>query len=77
MRLRLLQGLLVAGVMFAALRPASAVPAFSRKYKTSCVTCHTIFPKLNPFGEQFRRNGFRFPCIDSDAVKSDPVPLGA
>jgi hypothetical protein len=36
---------------------ARAVPAFARKYKTSCVTCHTIFPKLTPFGEQFRRNG--------------------
>jgi thiol-disulfide isomerase/thioredoxin len=55
---------------------AAAVPAFARKYKTSCTTCHTIFPKLNPFGEQFRRNGFRFPGIDSDVVKSEPVPLG-
>jgi thiol-disulfide isomerase/thioredoxin len=77
MRLRLVHGFVVAAVLFTGLRPASAVPAFSRKYKTSCVTCHTIFPKLNPFGEQFRRNGFRFPGIDSDAVKSEPVPLGA
>jgi hypothetical protein len=55
---------------------AAAVPAFARKYKTSCTTCHTIFPKLNPFGEQFRRNGFRFPGIDSDVVKAEPVALG-
>ena len=76
MHLRLLQALIVVGVVFAAIRPADAVPAFSRKYKTSCVTCHTVFPKLNPFGEQFRRNGFRFPGIDSDAVKAEPIPLG-
>lgn len=57
-------------------RDAGAVPAFARKYKTSCETCHTIFPKLTPFGEQFRRNGYRFPGIDSDNVKADGVPLG-
>ncbi|MBV8757641.1 MAG: hypothetical protein JO257_10210 [Deltaproteobacteria bacterium] len=55
---------------------AHAVPAFARKYKTSCVTCHTIFPKLTPFGEQFRRNGYRFPGVDSDSVKAEPIELG-
>ena len=55
---------------------AWAVPAFARKYKTSCTTCHTIFPKLTPFGEQFRRNGYRFPGVDSDNVKADPIALG-
>jgi hypothetical protein len=55
---------------------AWAVPAFARKYKTSCTTCHTIFPKLNPFGEQFRRNNFRFPGIDSDVTKAEPIALG-
>ena len=55
---------------------AWAIPAFARKYKTSCVTCHTIFPKLTPFGEQFRRNGYRFPGVDSDAIKAEPIELG-
>ena len=55
---------------------AWAIPAFARKYKTSCTTCHTIFPKLNPFGEQFRRNGYRFPGIDSDSTKAEPLALG-
>ena len=41
--------------------PARAVPVFSRKYQTSCQTCHTIFPKLNPFGQAFRFNGYRMP----------------
>jgi hypothetical protein len=55
---------------------AWAIPAFARKYHTSCQTCHTIYPKLTPFGEAFRRNGFRFPGHDSDFVKEEPVALG-
>lgn len=63
-------------IMMCGVGQAWAIPAFARKYKTSCTTCHTIFPKLSPFGEQFRRNGYRFPGIDSDAVKAEPIPLG-
>lgn len=55
---------------------AHALPAFARKYKTACTTCHIIFPKLNPFGEQFRRNGYRFPGVDSDSVKAEPIAIG-
>lgn len=55
---------------------AFAIPAFARKYGTSCLTCHTIYPKLTPFGEAFRRNGFRFPGVDSDYVKQETVALG-
>ncbi len=56
--------------------PAHAIPAFARKYGTSCLTCHTVYPKLNPFGEAFRRNGYRFPGIDTDYVKQETVALG-
>lgn len=59
-----------------ATQQSQAVPAFARKYGTSCLTCHTVYPKLNPFGEAFRRNGFRFPGVDSDFVKQDVVALG-
>jgi hypothetical protein len=55
--------------------PAQAIPAFARKYGTSCTTCHTVFPKLTPFGESFRRNGYRFPGVDSDYVKQEVVTL--
>ena len=72
---RLVSSLIVLLVVGTAAQ-AWAIPAFARKYKTSCVTCHTIFPKLPPFGEQFRRNGYRFPGIDSDSVKAEPVALG-
>ena len=67
-------------VTFAGVREAGAVPSFARKYQTSCLTCHTVFPVLNPFGEAFRRNGYRFPnqngSTDSDAVKASMIALG-
>ncbi len=56
--------------------PVLAIPAFARKYGTSCLTCHTIYPKLTPFGEAFRRDGYRFPGIDSDFVKEQIIALG-
>ena len=56
---------------------AEAIPAFARKYKTSCQTCHIIFPKLNAFGEAFRLNGYRMPNETEELVKEIPVPLGA
>ncbi len=55
---------------------AQAVPTFARKYGTACNTCHTVYPRLTPFGEAFKRNGFRFPGVDSDYVKGDVVALG-
>jgi hypothetical protein len=66
----------VLGAVILSSSPAWAIPAFARKYGTSCLTCHTVYPKLTPFGEAFRRNGYRFPGIDSDYVKQDTVPLG-
>ncbi len=65
---------------FAATREARAVPSFARKYQTGCQTCHTVYPMLNPFGEAFRRNGYRFPSrnggVDSDSEKSPMLQLG-
>jgi hypothetical protein len=70
--------LLIVGVLsiLAWSAPASAIPAFARKYGTSCTTCHTIYPKLTPFGEAFRRNGFKFPGKDEDFIKQEMIPLG-
>jgi hypothetical protein len=68
---------LAAGVIFLAAGSATAVPAFSRKYQTSCQTCHTIFPKLNPFGQAFRLNGYHLPKETEDQIKQKPVSLGA
>lgn len=35
-----------------------AIPAFARKYNMSCKTCHTPFPKLKAYGDEFAGNGF-------------------
>jgi thiol-disulfide isomerase/thioredoxin len=44
------------------------IPAFSRKYKTSCSTCHYAAPMLNGFGKAFKNNGYRYPA------GADPFP---
>jgi hypothetical protein len=56
---------------------AEAIPAFARKYRTSCQTCHIAYPKLNTFGQAFRRLGYRMPAETEDMVKELPVSLGA
>lgn len=35
-----------------------AIPAFARKYNMTCKTCHSPFPALKPYGEEFAANGF-------------------
>src|ERR1035437_7050553 len=53
------------------------IPAFSRKYQTSCATCHNNYPELNDFGLAFKKNGFKFPKDDELFVKDAPVLLGS
>ena len=38
-----------------------AIPAFARKYKFSCNTCHVAVPKLKAYGDEFAGNGFMIP----------------
>ncbi len=35
------------------------IPAFARKYGLRCSACHTVWPELNSFGQQFRDNGYQ------------------
>ena len=37
-----------------------AIPAFARKYNTTCKTCHSPFPYLKPYGDEFAANGFKW-----------------
>jgi hypothetical protein len=76
MRTNLLVGVLVSLVVLSVASRADALPAFARRYGTSCQTCHIVYPKLTPFGEAFRRNGFKFPGVDAEFVKQEQVPLG-
>ncbi len=56
---------------------AAAIPAFARKYRTACATCHSNWPELNDFGRAFKINGFKFPKDDEQFVKDPPLVLGA
>src|SRR5208337_656169 len=77
----ILSGLVMAGaviwMVLASSPKSNAIPAFSRKYQTSCTTCHNNYPELNDFGEAFKKNGFKFPKDDESFVKEPPVMLGA
>jgi hypothetical protein len=73
--------IVVASVMLTTLfvmyQEAFAFPTFSRRYSTSCITCHVLPPKLNAFGVAFRNNGYRIPGGDEDFVKQPDVQMGA
>ena len=45
-------GLLLVAIAVTTLVPdnAGAIPAFARRYKISCTTCHAPFPRLTSFG---------------------------
>ncbi|MBZ5528507.1 MAG: hypothetical protein LAN71_11480 [Acidobacteriia bacterium] len=64
-------------MLFVSAPRVSAIPAFARKYQTSCTTCHSNYPELNDFGEAFKKNGFKFPKDDEVFVKEPPVMLGS
>ncbi len=67
MRKALLTGVLVA-IMPAVFAPtdAGAIPAFARRHKLSCTTCHDPFPRLKDYGNEFAGNGFMLPDADPD-----------
>jgi hypothetical protein len=44
-------------------REAHAIPAFARRFRMTCSTCHAPFPRLTPFGELFAANGFMLPGV--------------
>jgi hypothetical protein len=58
-------------------RTTYGIPAFARKYQTSCSTCHNDPPELNDFGWAFKKNGFKFPKDDASFVKEPQLKLGA
>lgn len=55
-------------------RPAEAVPAFARKYRLSCSTCHVAVPKLKEYGDEFAGNGFLLP--DGEEPKRAYIDTG-
>ena len=67
MRPRVLLGTIIVSIavlgVLAIVAPerAGAIPAFSRQTGKPCSTCHSVIPKLNQTGQNFRTSGFRFP----------------
>ena len=51
--------------------PASAIPAFARKYGLRCTSCHESWPVLNDFGRNFRDNGYQLREGKDDTVNSN------
>jgi hypothetical protein len=51
--------LFVLAIILVDCRPASAIPAFARKYGMPCSACHLAWPMLSPFGQQFKDNGYQ------------------
>lgn len=49
---------------------AGAIPEFARKYSLSCAACHVAFPKLNKFGEHFRKSNMKLPNWQDNTVKT-------
>src|ERR1039457_1699693 len=79
-KLLFVEGLTVVVILIAVQTSAPrlmAIPAFARKYKTACATCHSNWPELNDFGRAFKLNGFKFPKDDDIFVKDPPLLLGA
>ena len=61
MRTLIALSMLASVLLLTAVQEALAIPAFARKYDMSCTTCHAVFPKLKPYGNEFAGNGFQLP----------------
>ncbi|MFP4060375.1 MAG: hypothetical protein ACLFUC_07835 [Bacteroidales bacterium] len=56
----------IIGIVSFFYKQSTAIPAFARKYRISCQTCHTpAIPKLKPYGDDFAGNGFRLEDYDA------------
>src|SRR5882724_5348317 len=67
-----LQLAVFAAVMLVFVSPASAIPAFARKYSLRCTACHEAWPVLNDFGRSFRDNGYQLRTGRDDTVTAEP-----
>ena len=52
---------------------SNAIPAFARRHKISCSTCHAPIPKLKPYGDEFAGNGF---IMKEDEKARDYISAG-
>lgn len=59
----LLSLIAIVSLFVAEVRESHAIPAFARKYDADCAMCHyPVVPRLNNFGQMYRRMGYRTPA---------------
>jgi len=63
LRKKMLLCLIICAVIITAIwtERAAPIPAFARRYKISCNTCHNPFPRLKDYGDEFAGDGFVIP----------------
>jgi hypothetical protein len=66
------QAALLLALMTVFCAPASAIPAFARKYSLRCTACHESWPVLNDFGRSFRDNGYQLRLGKDNTVTAEP-----
>ncbi len=55
--------MMLPGMFLSTVRESQAIPAFARKYNADCAMCHyPVVPRLNNFGQMYRRMGYRTPA---------------
>ena len=59
---------LFSAILFLSGPIAEAIPAFSKKYEAPCELCHSVWPKLNETGINFKINGFQMPGSEDGAI---------
>lgn len=53
---------------------AKAEPSWARKYNAPCTLCHTVYPRLNRTGYEFKRLGYRLPReVETNRAASQPA----
>ncbi|GJL61711.1 MAG: hypothetical protein NPIRA04_03650 [Nitrospirales bacterium] len=58
--------------------PASAVPSFSRLHGLACHECHSAFPRLNPYGMDYKQRGYRLPGEEGKFIwDQNTLPISA
>jgi hypothetical protein len=49
-----------------------ALPAFARKYGMPCSSCHDSWPRLSPFGQAFKDNGYQLMDDRDSPIYTNP-----
>ncbi|MEP7026989.1 MAG: hypothetical protein ABI960_00200 [Candidatus Eisenbacteria bacterium] len=65
--------LAASGVLWSGM--AQATSQWSRQTKMECVDCHSVFPRLNPTGEKFLRDGYSLISAHGEEAEAETGPV--